>query len=65
MVAMQVSVEISGDIRSEAEARGLPLVDYIEMLIARGRQAMQGSENVSSALERIRALRTPEGAARR
>ncbi len=54
---MQVSVEVTAEIRSEAEARGLPIVDYIEMLIARGRQALQGSENVSSALERIRTLR--------
>jgi hypothetical protein len=54
---MQVPVEVTAEIRSEAEARGLPIVDYIELLVARGRQALQGSENVNSALERIRALR--------
>ncbi|HWA94674.1 MAG TPA: hypothetical protein VG844_08725 [Terracidiphilus sp.] len=57
---MQVPVEVTAEIRSEAEARGLPIVDYIELLVARGRQALQGNENVNSALERIRALRMPK-----
>lgn len=43
--------------RQEAESRGLPLVDYVEMLMARGRQATQEPPAVSSAIERIRALR--------
>ncbi|MDE3201809.1 MAG: hypothetical protein KGN79_12915 [Acidobacteriota bacterium] len=62
---MQVSVEVTAEIRGEAEARGLPIVDYIELLIERGRQALQGNETVSSALERIRALRSSDGAMRR
>ena len=62
---MQVSVEITDDIRQEAEARGLPVVDYVELLVTRGRQAVQDEQGVSSALERIRALRGPAPAGRR
>jgi hypothetical protein len=56
---MQVSVDVSADVRSEADAQGLPVIDYIEMLIERGRQAIKEETGVSSAIERIRALRSP------
>lgn len=56
---MQISVEVTDPIRHEAEARGLPVIDYIELLIERGRQALQEGPDVSGAIERIRALRSP------
>lgn len=34
---MQVPVEVSVEVRQEAESRGLPVIDYVEMLIERGR----------------------------
>jgi hypothetical protein len=43
--------------RREAESRGLPIIDYVDFLIAKGRQAMTEDAVVSSAIERIRALR--------
>jgi hypothetical protein len=43
--------------RREAESRGLPIIDYGDFLIAKGRQAMTEDAVVSSAIERIRALR--------
>ena len=57
---MQVSVDVTDQMRREAEARGLPVVDYVELLIEKGREALEGSAAFSSALERIRALRGPE-----
>jgi hypothetical protein len=53
---MQVSVDVSDAMRREAESRGLPIIDYIELLVEKGRQAMGEGAVVSSALERIRAL---------
>jgi hypothetical protein len=43
--------------RREAESGGMPLIDYVDFLIAKGRQAMVEGKAVSSAIERIRALR--------
>ena len=37
---MQVSVDVSDDMRREAESRGLPIIDYVELLVEKGRQAM-------------------------
>jgi putative aminopeptidase FrvX len=53
---MQVSVDVSDEMRREAESRGLPIIDYVELLVEKGRQAMGEGKVVSSALERIRAL---------
>jgi hypothetical protein len=54
---MQVSVEVTDEIRREAEFRGMPVIDYVEMLVAKGRQSLRDNSAVSSAIERIRALR--------
>ncbi|MGO9437833.1 MAG: hypothetical protein ACLP00_26470 [Terracidiphilus sp.] len=56
-LTMQVSVEVTDEMRREAEARGLPIIDYIDFLIAKGRRAAVEDKAVSSAMERIRALR--------
>jgi hypothetical protein len=62
---MQVSIDVTDEMRREAEARGLPVVDYIELLMEKGRETLDGSAALSTAIERIRALRSVEGAARR
>jgi hypothetical protein len=54
---MQVSVDVTDEMRREAEGRGLPIVDYVELLIEKGRNALTEGGVVSSAIERIRALR--------
>jgi hypothetical protein len=54
---MQVSIDVTNEMRREAESRGLPIIDYVELLIEKGRQAMPADASVSSAIERIRALR--------
>ena len=54
---MQVSVDVTEEMRREAESRGMPIIDYVDFLIAKGRQAISDGAAVSSAIERIRALR--------
>jgi hypothetical protein len=54
---MQIPVEVTDEIRREAESRGLPLIDYVELLLDRGRRALQDETTLSGAIERIRALR--------
>ena len=54
---MQVSVDVTDEMRREAESRGLAIIDFVEMLIEKGRQALQEGAAVTSAIERIRALR--------
>ena len=54
---MRVSVEVTEEMRREAESQGLPVMEYVEKLIARGRQAGHDAAVVSNAIERIRALR--------
>lgn len=61
---MQVSVDITDEMRREAEARGIPIVDYVELLIVKGREALIGSAVFSTAIERIRALRGVEKSSR-
>ena len=54
---MLVTVDVTDELSREAESRGLPIIDYVELLIAKGREATQQGSAVSSAIERIRALR--------
>ena len=54
---MQVSVDVTDEMRREAEARDLPVIDYVEMLIAKGRRVLDDDPAVACAIERIRALR--------
>jgi hypothetical protein len=62
---MQVSVDVTDEMRGEAEARGLPVIDYIDLLIEKGRQTLDGSAALTNAIDRIRALRSFDVPARR
>jgi hypothetical protein len=62
---MQVSVDVTDEIRREAESRGLAIVDYVELLIEKGRVALSSGMAVTSAIERIRALRGGDPPSRR
>ena len=58
---MQITVTISDAIVREAGARGLAVIDFVESLIDKGMlTAAESREHpvLSSAIERIRALRT-------
>ena len=57
---MQVVVEVTDEMRREAEARALAAADYIELLIQKGRETLDGTAALSAAIERIRALRSIE-----
>jgi hypothetical protein len=54
---MQVSVQITDEMRREAEIRGIPVIDYLDLVIAKGRQFLNEGPALTSAMERIRALR--------
>jgi hypothetical protein len=54
---MQVTVEVTDEIRREAEARGIPVVDFVESLVSKGLDVELARPAVMSAIERIRALR--------
>ncbi len=54
---MQITVTVSDEVVREAGVRGLPVVDFVEMLIDKGRQASSERPELESAMERIRALR--------
>ena len=56
---MHVSVEVTDLMRREAEQRGLPIVDFVEMLVGKGMEVLLDNATVVSAIDRIRALRTP------
>jgi hypothetical protein len=55
---MQVMVEVTDEIRREAEKRSLPVVDFVDTLVRKGMEAIQGRVSFDSAIERIRALRS-------
>jgi hypothetical protein len=52
-----VSVDVTEEMPREAEMRGLLQIDYLALLIVKGRQALNDAPALSNALERIRALR--------
>jgi hypothetical protein len=54
---MQITLQVTEEIRREAESRGLAIIDFVEMLIDKGMAEMLGRPVVNSAIERIRALR--------
>jgi hypothetical protein len=56
---MMLTVTVSDEIIREAQARGLPVIDFVESLIDKGMAASHQRPQLSSAIERIRALRTP------
>jgi len=62
---MQVTVEISDEISKEAASRGIPVIDFVEMLIGRGLDAIIDRGSLNDAIERIRALRSSTAAPQR
>lgn len=62
---MQISVEITEEVRKEAIDRGVPVVDFVETLIARGLDVVLDRTPMFSAIQRIRALRASEAPAKR
>jgi hypothetical protein len=55
---MQITIEVTDEIRREADFRGLPIIDFVESLIARGLHPELDRPVVKSAMERIRELRS-------
>lgn len=55
---MQVTVTVSDEVVREAGAQGVPVAEFIEMLIDKGRHASSSRPELESAMERIRALRS-------
>ena len=55
---MQVNVDVTDEIRREAESRGLPVIDFVEMLIQKGLNSVLVRPAVNTAIDRIRALRS-------
>jgi len=59
---MQITVSVSEEICREADVRGVAASTFVEELIERGFEDQHGSSKVSSAIERIRALRQASSA---
>jgi hypothetical protein len=57
---MQVSVDVTDEMRRESEIRGMPVIDYLDLVIVKGWRALNEGPALSNALERIRALRGKE-----
>jgi hypothetical protein len=55
---MQITVTISDAVVREAGVRGLAVIDFVESLIDKGMLAPREQPVLSSAMERIRALRS-------
>ncbi|MGB6746369.1 MAG: hypothetical protein WBE38_22145 [Terracidiphilus sp.] len=55
---MQITVTISDDMIREAQARGLSVQQFVESLIDKGFEGSQERPVMSTAIERIRALRS-------
>ena len=55
---MQITVTVSDEIIREAKNRNMPVIDFVELLITKGLEAALDRDSVSSAINRIRALRS-------
>ncbi|MGA2538395.1 MAG: hypothetical protein ABSF53_20465 [Terracidiphilus sp.] len=55
---MQITLTISDEIVREAGDRGLPVIDFVESLVDKGLIVAKDRPVMSSAMERIRALRS-------
>ena len=55
---MQITLTISDDIVREAGARNLAVIDFVESLVDKGLSVARERPMMSSAMERIRALRS-------
>jgi len=56
--AMLITLTVSDEIVREAGDRGVPVIDFVESLVDKGFLAVKGRPVLSSAIERIRALRS-------
>jgi hypothetical protein len=56
---MQITVQVPEEVRLAAEARQIPVIDLVEELMMQGMEAVKARPAVLSAIERIRALRSP------
>jgi hypothetical protein len=57
-MSMQITITISDDFIREAQARGLSVQEFVESLIDKGLSVSQEKPVMSTAIERIRALRS-------
>ena len=55
---MQITLTISDEIVREAGARNLAVIDFVESLVDKGLIVARERPTMSSAMERIRALRS-------
>lgn len=55
---MQISITIPEEVLRAAEAREVPTIEFVEMLIQRGMESLSPRPTLNSAIERIRALRS-------
>lgn len=55
---MQITLTISDDIVREAGVRNMPVIDFVESLVDKGLSVARERPVMSSAIERIRALRS-------
>ncbi len=55
---MQITVTVSDAIVREAGVRGLPVSEFVELLIDKGMVHAKEPQVLSNAIERIRALRS-------
>ncbi|MGD0095071.1 MAG: hypothetical protein ABSB60_01155 [Terracidiphilus sp.] len=55
---MMISVTVPEAVIRAAQDRSFPVEEFVDMLIDKGMEHMTGRPMVSSAIERIRALRT-------
>jgi heme O synthase-like polyprenyltransferase len=61
-ITMIISIPISDTIVRSAQDHNMVLEEFVEMLIDKGMEKATGRPMVSSAIDRIRALRTEVGA---
>jgi hypothetical protein len=62
---MQITVTVSDEVVRQAAGRGMPVLEFVESLITKGLDTVMGRPALHSAMERIRALRSPETGAKR
>lgn len=55
---MQISIKVPEEVLRAAEARQVPTIEFVEMLIARGLETLAPRPALNNAIERIRALRS-------
>lgn len=55
---MQISIKVPEEVLRAAEARQVPTIEFVEMLIARGLETLTPRPALNNAIERIRALRS-------